>query len=477
MDLSTAVGDKPKPQVFAFSGFRPSCSFPALPGYGMFFVQAEGCRCVSPMRGLAALAPVAVAPETPGARLIKGPAFERALNKEEATASTWAGWRADAARSGHTTEQPVFPLKESWRGEGCTTPVALGGGMLFGVFRGHDLQALDPATGKARWTAGVAGRVEVAPYFAQGRVYVSDDDGWARALWAGDGAEAWRFRAALGKERIVAYERYQSRWPSRCGVVVRDGTAYFTAGLFPSEKSAVYAIDAATGETRWSQTYTGASGFKNGLVFDGPLALGAKQLFVPSMDGWASRVALEDPAHPAAVLPGVKGAAVAAVGDVPIGASDELRVAWHVMWVALPADPLPVVEAEIVYRAQPAGGLLAERWIPSTPKPGGRLGEPSKPAANDPDADPAAPKDTKDAKPAPKAETLWKACASERATAIIMAGDALIVGFKDRVAALKVADGKELWSAAIPGPAVDLAFQNGRLFLVTASGQLICFAH
>ncbi|MBI3828667.1 MAG: PQQ-binding-like beta-propeller repeat protein [Planctomycetes bacterium] len=473
MDLSTAVGDKPKPQIFAFSGFRPSCSFPAMPGYGMFFVQAEGCRCVSPMRGLAALATGPAAPNTPEARLIKGPAFDRALNKEETAVSSWAGWRADAARSGHTSEQPVLPLKESWRSEGCTAPLALGGGALFGVFRGHDLQALDPASGKLRWTVGVAGRVEVAPYFAQGRVYVSDNDGWARALAAADGTEAWRFHAALGKERIVAYERYQSRWPSRCGVVVRDGTAYFAAGLFPSEKAAVYAIDAATGESRWSQTYAGAAGFKNGFVFAGPLALGSKQLFVPSGDGWATRVALEDPAHPAAMLPGVRGGAVAAIGDVPVGAAEELRVAWHVMWFAQPSETLPVVEGETVYRAPTAGGVLAERWIPPVAKGVGRLGETGKPAANDPDADPAA---SKEAKPAPKPETLWKTGPGERVTALIHAGHLVFAGSKDKVIALQTSDGKELWSADLPGAAADLAFKDGRLFVVTASGQLLCFA-
>lgn len=471
-DLSTATGPKPKPQVFSFSGFRPSCSFPAMPGYGMFFVQAEGCRCVSPMRGLAALAPEAPEPEAIEDRLVKGPAYGKTPAKDDAV-SGWATWRADAARSGRTTEKPVLPLKEIWRIEGCSTPVALGQRALFGIFRGHNLQALELATGKPRWNLSVAGRVRVAPFLTQGRVYISDEDGWAHAFNSEDGAAIWRFRAALGKERMVAYERYQSRWPSACGVVVRDGTAYCAAGLFPSEKTLMYALDGVTGELRWSQSYVGASGFKNGFAFFGPLALASKQLFVPSLDGWVTRVSLEDPAHPAAMLAGVRGSAVAAMGDVPVGAADEFRVAWHVMWFSLPAEVLPVVDGETVFRAPPTGGLMSERWIPPVSKPGGRLGETGKPVPNDPDADPKAPTE---AKPAPKAELFWKAFGTERMTAIILAGDVVFAGSKERLIAVKAADGKELWSAPLPDAAVDLAFQDGRLFVVTATGHLLCFS-
>ena len=62
-----------------------------------------------------------------------------------------------------------------------------------------------------------------------------------------------------------------SRWPARTGVLVHDETAYFAAGLFPDEGTAVYAVDARTGQPRWEKEFnTNRKGSRTGgFVPDG----------------------------------------------------------------------------------------------------------------------------------------------------------------------------------------------------------------
>lgn len=49
----------------------------------------------------------------------------------------------------------------------------------------------------------------------------------------------------IGNGRVI------SRWPLRSGVAVRDGTVYFSAGMWPSEGIFVYALSVADGQVVW----------------------------------------------------------------------------------------------------------------------------------------------------------------------------------------------------------------------------------
>jgi outer membrane protein assembly factor BamB len=70
----------------------------------------------------------------------------------------------------------------------------------------------------------------------------------------------------------------------------------------------------------------------------------------------------------------------------------------------------------------------------------------------------------------------WRAWKNKPMTAIIMAGDTLLSGGHGKIYATAAADGKELWSAEVPGEVTDLAFHGGRLVVVCMTGELICFA-
>ena len=73
-----------------------------------------------------------------------------------------------------------------------------------------------------------------------------------------------------------------------------------------------------------------------------------------------------------------------------------------------------------------------------------------------------------------KNRSLWKVPCNYP-QAMIMAGDALIVGGTDEVAAFAAADGKLLWKHRVAGRACGLAAANGGVFVSTDDGHIYCF--
>ncbi|NQU26109.1 MAG: PQQ-binding-like beta-propeller repeat protein, partial [Candidatus Nealsonbacteria bacterium] len=111
--------------------------------------------------------------------------------------------------------------------------------------------AVDVATGTVRWTFFTDAAPRLAPAISQGKVYFGADDGTAYCLDATNGNIVWKLRCAPTDEKMLGTGRFISLWPLRCGVTVDRGTAYFTAGLFPSEGVYFYAVDAANGKIIW----------------------------------------------------------------------------------------------------------------------------------------------------------------------------------------------------------------------------------
>ena len=58
---------------------------------------------------------------------------------------------------------------------------------------------------------------------------------------------------------------------------------------------------------------------------------------------------------------------------------------------------------------------------------------------------------------------------------MIMAGDVLFVGGQDSVAAVRTADGKQIWTGTVQGKALGLAIADGRLYVSTDTGIIHCF--
>ena len=103
-------------------------------------------------------------------------------------------------------------------------------------------------------------------------------DGHVYALRVRDGELIWRFRAAPSDRRIIAFGQLESPWPVHGSVLVRDGVAFVTAGRSSFLDSGIYvcALDPMTGELLQERTIysadpkTGKAVYSDKLRYDMP---------------------------------------------------------------------------------------------------------------------------------------------------------------------------------------------------------------
>ena len=176
------------------------------------------------------------------------------------------------------------------------TPFAptLDGDALFIATHANIMYSLDAATGKLRWSREVAGVPTAPPSVVDGVVYVSGElryehhreTGVVFALDASSGDQLWKFDIARGSWVEV--------WaPLRADPVLAGGMVY--AGSF---NGSMYALDAATGELRWSYE-TGDVISSPAVVVQDAVYFGSKDRQVYALDAdtgvlqWSHRTAGE----------------------------------------------------------------------------------------------------------------------------------------------------------------------------------------
>ncbi len=449
------------PRTVSFGGFRPTCTFAAVPAFGMLYVQAPGCQCPSPLRGSLALAPGEPPHPIPAAdRLRQGPTFARRVAAAP-TRPVWATWRADRERSGRSAQEVSLPLRPSWHRElsGPLTPACAGYGLVFCGAAGGKVLALDARTGEKKWQYLAGATIPTAPFLWQGRIYVGDEDGCVHCLRADRGALIWQFQAAMAADRAVTYGRYASLWPVGSGVLVHDGVAYFAAGRLPSEGTAVYALDARTGRPRWHERLNDkVAQFNRGFVPGGPAAMSADCLYFPTPEAAPWRIQLggsdRTPRAVAPVLFGARraGPEIMVTNNRLISTTRGRQYVWHVKYVAEDATGrLPIIGDDVVYLPnQKVDGQTVTYLVAIT-------------------------KQLTNAKAASPRRLVWKAWEGVLMNALIEASGVLFSGGRTRVYATRAADGKELSSAPVPGEVTDLAVQGGRLFATLRSGEIVSF--
>jgi len=242
--------------------------------------------------------PGRAAPPEPQGRWLKGPAFGKPVPEAEGPAP-WRTLRADLRRSGRIDAEVALPLRRLWRVSlgGQLAPLAAAGGLVWVGGDDRQVVALDTTTGQVRWRHFVAGRLRRPPFFWKGRLYASDDEGWAYCLRADNGELVWRFRVApargtlpivtadtiylrdghsLTAEDRSFFRRAQGRmvhkdrpargapakwlrwracWDQRVTAVIKVGSTIFTGC-----REKVRATDAATGRALWSAGLKGTVG-------------------------------------------------------------------------------------------------------------------------------------------------------------------------------------------------------------------------
>lgn len=225
-------------------------------------------------------------------------------------ASDWPMYRADAARSGYTTNQLPSSLEVGWvrttdnpplpAWSGRDTrmpfdhafqPVVSKGLVFWGSSSECKVYAADAKSGAVAWSFYTDGPVRFAPAIWNDRLFVVSDDGYLYCLAVKDGSLLWKKRGGPSSEMVLGNDRLVSRWPARGGPVIEDGIVYFGAGMWTAEGTYLYALDAATGEVLWVNDSSGSmyidqphngNRANSGVSIQGYLTVAGDSLIVPT---------------------------------------------------------------------------------------------------------------------------------------------------------------------------------------------------
>jgi outer membrane protein assembly factor BamB len=394
---------------------------------------------------------------------------------EHAEAADWPTYRRDVQRSGVSPETLEFPLARAWV-YGSTLPpspawpdparqnylgnkfnlkprntddrafqaVVSAGRLYFGSSADGKIYCLDVLTGDELWTFYTGGPVRYAPVVGDQaeRVFAASDDGWVYCLDASSGRLLWKYTPQPRGQWIANDGKLISTWPVRAGLALEGGILYMCSGLFPLQGTYQRALNASDGSVIWqkdaplsAQGYLLASPVNQLIVPTGRAgpALVDKQTgeYLKTLDGHGgTRIVLTE------------RIVVAGPGDTESG--------------QLEARDIKTLAHLVNYRGR---HIVAHNGVYYLQH------EDRLSAVN------AGRNDTTD----DKKQLRWEIECGE-AHSLILAGQHLVAGGSERVAAYRRADGAMAWSHSVQGAAYGLAVADGRLFVSTDRGKIYCFA-
>jgi outer membrane protein assembly factor BamB len=222
---------------------RGSCVYGVMPCNGLLYAPPHSCACYyqSKLYGLCALAPhnesviQNINSEREINRLERGPAYSKTefRSYEKSSEWDWPTYRHDASRSGFTKMQMSSRMSQNWvvtLGGKLSSMVVADGRLFVSEVDQHTVYALDAGSGNILWRYTAGGRVDSPPTAYQGCVLFGSADGYIYCLRDSDGELVWRFRAAPGNMRHVAYGQVESVWPVHGNVLIQNDQLYSIAG-------------------------------------------------------------------------------------------------------------------------------------------------------------------------------------------------------------------------------------------------------
>jgi len=266
---------------------RSPCRLGQHPANGLTYFMPHHCDCGVTLRGFLGLSAA-------GQREWFSPGNEDGEPRlfttgDKATAiedvpGDWPMYRRDYQRSNATAEAMPRKLKQAWSasvGSGRLTQATIAYGNVFVAEpESHRVFCRSAASGDPLWSYTADGRVEYPPTLHQGLCLFGTGGGSVVCLEAATGKEIWRLRAAPVQKMIADRNQFESAWPVVGGVLIFDGVAYFSAGHSQSQSSGLwlYGVSPATGEVLWRNRGLGAGDM---FVADGTVLSHAHRPYLP----------------------------------------------------------------------------------------------------------------------------------------------------------------------------------------------------
>ena len=413
----------------------------------------------------------------------------------------WPTHRGDNHRSGISDEKLPLPLEELWVHQSAQpkpawpkmpakgdvfrkvyglsptvtfdrafSPVVERDALFFGSSADDKIHCLDATTGETRWTFATEGPVRLAPTVVDGRVYAGSDDGCVYCLDAAGGGLIWKHRASDEDRRLPGNGRMMSLWPVRSGVVVDGGTAYFCAGLFPSQGAYLVALDAADGRLVWKHQVDVSS---QGYLLASPTRLflptGRTAPHIYSRDTGEQVASFTGSGEQGSGFPSGGGCFGVLVEDTLVHADGEIgglrftsaRTREKIVrasGIRLLADG-PIA---YILNHDRLSALDREHYVELA-----RIQQKKEKTDED-------KRRIAELGGEKKTYLKWDVPCSAPYE-LIMAGGTLFAGGEDRVVAYDSRSGRQLWTANVSGNAYALSVSGGRLFVGTDRGTIHCF--
>ncbi len=446
----------------------------------------------------------------------------------------WPTYKQNNSRTGATTERIQFPLAKAWHYQAPEVPktawTGAGGRIVEGnllrdrvkyddalqtviadkkVFFGssvdHQVYCFDLKSGKTVWTFYTGGPVRLSPTYFEGMVLFGSDDGYAYCLSAETGKLVWKLRCGPEEDYLLARGDLISLWPVRTGVTVDDGIAYFGAGIFPHEDVYLYAVEPRTGKIVWKRDNISESDAgRNDLSPQGHFLLSEKTLFVPSgrsMPFFFDRkngkqlVKTSTSWRSSGVIGGFR--AILAWDDILVGGTlhymglkqakhsvktgffegQQMAVAGDTAFMVtgkkvMKVDRRPYAQMTVKRQSNINKNRTLSRSVYSIIRSGKKAEEKAKHLKSLNAQIEAIRKENKEIS---KNGVLWSTKTSLD-SAIVVAGNTVIAGGVNEVAAFDIESGKQVWNSKVPGEVRGLAVVENHLIVSTNTGDIVCFA-
>ncbi|WP_339687707.1 PQQ-binding-like beta-propeller repeat protein [Gimesia maris] len=400
--------------------------------------------------------------------------------EQRVQAADWPTYRADAQRSGFTTDdlpgelalqwriQNSHAIQSAWPRSTRLTYDRVNHCVIADdrVFSGDSvtgkIQAVDLQTGKPVWEYFTEGPVRFAPTVWQDQLLVTSDDGFLYALSVVDGSLLWKHRGGPRADMVVGNERVISKWPARGAAVVVDDTVYYAAGIWPSDGIFLHALNAKTGKPVWSNTDSGqiympqphgGADANSGISAQGYLAVAGDHLLVPAgraVPASMNRLNGQFEYFHLQKNRAQGGGDTIVAGDLFLNSGVVFKAADGEAIAKSTPGPTVATPDGLVQASR--GSISRYQWIDTeSPDRKGKLVR------------------------GKALKQIWTVKQTQPSAALIIAGDKIVSGANNLLETIDLETGKPLWSTTVKGTAYGLAASNARLLVSTDHGTLYAF--